>query len=211
MLREYEGVLAELQAGESLQSTLHGRPQTVCEAALHESTAACAAQHRDWLQTPQQHEGEPPHRQHAVSIRRAAPTPLLTHLLTIARPECQTCSSQQATGPNSRHVPGACGGSTLSRSQPPPVYAHLRPPVPPWPQLRQDVCAGCAAGSRLPQALGASPASTDCRALAAAGVVPPLASAVVPAATHCRALAAVVPSAAACRGLAAAVVPAAAA
>ena len=83
--------------------------------------------------------------------------------------------------------------------------------MPPRPQLRQDVCAGLAAGSRLPHALGASPPSTYCRALAAGGGVPPLATAVVTAATHCRAVAAVVPPAAACRGLATAVVPAAAA
>ena len=83
--------------------------------------------------------------------------------------------------------------------------------MPPWPQLRQDVCAGLAAGSGLPHPWGASPTSTDCRALAAGGGVPPLATAVVPAATHGRALAAIVPASAARRGLAAAVVPAAAA
>ena len=81
--------------------------------------------------------------------------------------------------------------------------------MPAWPQLRQDVCAGLAADSRLPHTRGASPTSTDCRALAAGGAVPPPATAVVPAATHGRALATVVPAGTACRGLAAAVVPAA--
>ena len=97
MLREY--TFSQFQSGESLletpelrvslqsfrQATERFVKQPYTRAQLHMlcSTATGCKHH-------QQHKGEPPHKQHAVSFGRADPPPLLTHLLSITRPETQT-------------------------------------------------------------------------------------------------------------------------